>query len=57
MCMVKMLAMMMMMMMMMIYNDDDDDDGDNCKCHGQHCFDGLESRMLAGGSIAKWDCL
>ena len=38
-------------------DDDDDDDGDNSNCNGQHCFDGLESRMLAGASIAKWDCL
>ena len=57
MSMVKMLAMMMMMMMMKIYNHDDDDDGDNSNCNGQHCFDGLESRIWAGASIAKWDCL
>ena len=38
-------------------DDDDYDDGDNSNCNGQHCFDGLESRMLAGASIAKWDCL
>ena len=37
--------------------DDDYDDGDNSDCHGQHCFDGLESRIWAGASIAKWDCL
>ena len=38
-------------------DDDDDDDGDNSNCNDQHCFDGLESRIWAGASIAKWDCL
>ena len=38
-------------------DDDNDDDGDNSNCHGHHCFDDLESRIWAGASIAKWDCL